>query len=220
MIAMAQNGLCEMEKRDGGPDMVRIGVTGGIGSGKSIVCNLLRLYGIPVFDADQEAKCLNDTSTEVREALIHHFGESLYEGDKLDRRRFATLIFNDKRNLTVANAVIHPALAKRFNDWCSARSCFTHVAIDAPVLFEAGFDAYVETVVTVYAPKKLRVKRVMQRDQVDREKVEARMRSQLPEQEKLKRADHVIHNDDCHSLIVQVADFLAGISFFNEDSAG
>ncbi len=205
--------VCEMMIVDKRSNTVRIGVTGGIGSGKSIVCDLLRLHGIPVFDADLEAKRLNDTSVEVRESLTRHFGEDLYEGDKLDRQRFAELIFNDKRNLEVANSVIHPALAERFNDWCSARNQFSHVAIDAPVLFEAGFDAHVNTVVVVYSPKELRVKRVMERDRVNRKKVEARMRSQLPEEEKLKRADHVICNDGRHSLITQVADLLAELSF-------
>ncbi len=200
--------------------MVRIGVTGGIGSGKSVVCSLLHLHGIPVFNADIEAKRLNDTSAEVRKALTRHFGKDLYEGDRLNRQQFAKLIFNDKQNLAVANGIIHPALAKRFNDWCSAQSRFTHVAIDAPVLFEAGFDAHVDTVVVVYSPKELRVKRVMERDQVDREKVEARMQSQLPEEEKLKRANHVICNDGRHSLIVQVTDLLAKLSFFNEYDAG
>ncbi len=207
-------GVCEMMKIDKGSSMVRIGVTGGMGSGKSVVCDLLRLHGIPVFDADLEAKQLNDTSAEVREALIRHFGEDLYEGDRLNRQRFAQLIFNDKQNLAVANAIIHPALARRFNDWCSAQSRFTYVAIDAPVLFEAGFDAHVDTVVAVYSPKELRMKRVMKRDRVDREKVEARMQNQLPEKEKVKRANHVIHNDGRHSLIVQVADWLTELSFF------
>ncbi|HHU97330.1 MAG: dephospho-CoA kinase [Bacteroidota bacterium] len=200
--------------------MVRIGVTGGIGSGKSVVCSLLHLHGIPVFNADIEAKRLNDTSAGVRKALTRHFGKDLYEGDRLNRQQFAKLIFNDKQNLAIANGIIHPALAKRFNDWCSAQSRFTHVAIDAPVLFEAGFDAHVDTVVVVYSPKELRVKRVMERDQVDREKVEARMQSQLPEEEKLKRANHVICNDGRHSLIVQVTDLLAKLSFFNEYDAG
>ncbi|MGI6573481.1 MAG: dephospho-CoA kinase [Fermentimonas sp.] len=203
-----------MMKVDKGSNTVRIGVTGGMGSGKSVVCDLLRLHGIPVFDADKEAKQLNDTSVEVREALTRHFGESLYEEGKLNRQRFAELIFNDKQNLTIANGVIHPELAKRFNDWCATQSRFTHVAIDAPVLFEAGFDAQVDTVVVVYSPKELRVKRVMERDRVERKEVEARMRSQLPEKEKLKRADHVICNEGYHSLIVQVANLLTELSFF------
>ena len=185
-----------------------------------MVCSLLHLHGIPVFNADIEAKRLNDTSAGVRKALTRHFGKDLYEGDRLNRQQFAKLIFNDKQNLAIANGIIHPALAKRFNDWCSAQSRFTHVAIDAPVLFEAGFDAHVDTVVVVYSPKELRVKRVMERDQVDREKVEARMQSQLPEEEKLKRANHVICNDGRHSLIVQVTDLLAKLSFFNEYDAG
>ncbi len=192
--------------------MIKIGVTGGIGSGKTVVCDLLRLHDVPVFDADKEAKQLNDTSPQVREALTNHFGDELYEGGKLNRQKLASLIFNDKRNLSIANSIIHPALADRFNEWCSDRMSSKLVAIDAAVLFEAGFEAHVDTVVVVYSPKELRLKRVMKRDKVDMSKVEARMRNQLPEEEKMERANHIIHNDGHHSIIVQVADLLQDLT--------
>lgn len=158
-----------------------------MGSGKSVVCDLLRLHGIPVFDADKEAKLLNDTSSRIREALTLHFGDDLYEGKKLNRQRLAELIFHDKRNLAIANSIIHPVLADRFIEWSKERSCRPFVAMDAAVLFEAGFEQHVDTVITVYAPKEVRVKRVMEREQTaDRGRVEARMRNQMAEEEKME----------------------------------
>lgn len=188
--------------------MIKIGVTGGIGSGKSVVCTLFRLHGIPVFDADKEAKLLNDTSVRIREKLTSYFGDNLYEEGKLNRQKLAALIFHDKRNLEVANSIIHPVLAERFMEWSRERSHCPFVAIDAAVLFEAGFEQYVDKVITVYSPKELRLERVMNRDGAESSRVEARMQNQMPEEEKMKRADHVIYNDGQHSLIQQVADFL------------
>lgn len=176
-----------------------------------MVCNLLRIQEIPVFDADREAKTLNDTSPEVRTALTRHFGNDLYEGEKLNRQKLAELIFNDRRNLSMANSIIHPALAERFSKWCQERDHEAFVAIDAAVLFEAGFERLVDTVITVYAPKEIRVKRVLKREHIETEQVEARMLSQMPEEEKIKRANHVIYNDGRHSLIQQVADFLVKV---------
>ncbi|MFA6644709.1 MAG: dephospho-CoA kinase, partial [Bacteroidales bacterium] len=94
--------------------MIRIGVTGGIGSGKSIVCDIFRIYDIPVFDADIEAKRLNDTSQTIRRQLIHHFGPDIYENDRLNRRRFAELIFSNDQNIKIANSIIHPVVADCF----------------------------------------------------------------------------------------------------------
>ncbi len=188
--------------------MIKIGVTGGIGSGKTVVCELLRIHGVPVFDADKEAKRLNDSSQQVREALIHHFGNELYDGKKLNRKRLADLIFNDKRNLEVTNSIIHPALAEQFMNWCAERTCFPFVAIDAAVLFEANFDKYVDSVVAVYSPKEIRIDRVMKRDHTDRNKVVSRMKSQISEEEKKRMADHVILNDGHFSLIQQVDELL------------
>lgn len=192
--------------------MIKVGITGGMGSGKSVVCDLFRLHGIPVFDADKEAKFLNDTSPHIRKALIHHFGEALYKEDRLDRKKLADLIFADPQKLSLTNSIIHPVLGDWFLEWCKARATYPVVAIDAAVLFEAGFERYVDQVITVFAPKEVRIQRVTQRDNTHPERVEARMQHQLPEQEKVQRAHHVIHNDGHHSLIQQVDQILKSLS--------
>ncbi len=188
--------------------MIRIGVTGGMGSGKSVVCELFRLHGAPVFDADKEAKLLNDTSPRIKEELTRHFGSDLYKKGKLDRQKLATLIFHDKQNLALVNSIIHPVLADQFIKWSKERDSYPFVVIDAAVLFEAGFEQHVDKVITIYAPEAERIERVTRRDGIRKSQVMARMQHQIPEEEKAKRADHVIYNDGQHSLIQQVANIL------------
>jgi len=192
--------------------MIKIGVTGGIGSGKSVVCDVFRLHGIPVFDADKEAKNLNDTSPAIREQITHHFGESLYSGSKLNRKKFASLIFHDQEKLAIANAIIHPALANYFTEWCLRRKEQPLVIIDAALLIEAGFHRLVDRVITVTSPADIRIERVMQRDHTTRREVEARMKNQISEEEKIKVANVVIFNDNRQSLIRQADDFLQSIA--------
>ena len=191
--------------------MIKIGVTGGIGSGKSVVCDIFRLHGIPVFDADKEAKALNDTSPAIREQLIRHFGEELYREGKLDRKKLASLIFHDEHNLAIANAIIHPVLAAYFLEWCRQRNNEDYLVIEAAVLIEAGFHRFTDRVLTVCSPGDIRMERVMKRDSTDRRQVELRMKNQLPEEEKIRLSDYVIYNDNRHSLIRQVADFLQSL---------
>ena len=188
--------------------MIRIGITGGMGSGKSVVCELFRLHGVPVFDADKEAKLLNDTSPRIKEELTRHFGSDLYKKGKLDRQKLATLIFHDKQNLALVNSIIHPVLADQFIKWSKERDSYPFVVIDAAVLFEAGFEQHVDKVITIYAPEAERIERVTRRDGIRKSQVMARMQHQIPEEEKAKRADHVIYNDGQHSLIQQVANIL------------
>ena len=187
---------------------VRIGLTGGIGSGKSVVADIFRVHRFPVFDADMEAKFLNDNSLEIRSQLIEQFGDEIYVENKLDRKKFSSLIFGDKEKLKVANSIIHPVLAKYFEKWCSKNNESALVVIDAAVLLEAGFNKFTDKVVTVLAPEELRIERVMKRDGVKRDKVIARMKHQMPEEEKIKLSDYVIYNDDKHSLIKQTDDLL------------
>ncbi|MCE5204612.1 MAG: dephospho-CoA kinase [Porphyromonadaceae bacterium] len=193
--------------------MITIGVTGGIGSGKSVVCDIFRLHGIPVYDADREAKELNDTSAVIRAELSRHFGEGLYHEGKLDRKAFASIIFQDKQKLAVANAIIHPELAKNFLNWCGRQEQHhSMVIIDAALLFEAGFNKWLDKIITVYAPKEIRLQRTITRDVSSADKVEARMNAQLPEEEKIRQSDFTIYNDNRHSLILQVAEIIKKLS--------
>lgn len=186
--------------------MITIGITGGIGSGKSVVSEIFRLHGIPLYNADREAKKLNDSSSYIREQLTRQFGEDIYRDGLLDRKKLAAIIFQDSHQLSFVNSIIHPELAKHFAGWCQQRANYPMVVLDAALLIEAGFHQFVDKVIMVQAPKALRIARVMQRDGMGVDEVEARMKSQLPEEEKMKYADFVICNDNKHSLIHQVSE--------------
>ncbi len=192
--------------------MIKIGVTGGIGSGKSVVCEIFKLYNIPIFNADTEAKKLNDTSPVIRKQLIHHFGNDIYVDDKLNRRKFADLIFNNERNLKIANSIIHPVVADCFIEWCSKYNNQPFIIIEAALLIEAGFHQLVDKVITVYAQDEVRIERVMKRDSIARDQVEARMLNQMTQEEKIKFSDFVIFNDNKKSLITQISRVIAKLS--------
>ena len=192
--------------------MVKLGVTGGIGSGKSVVCEILRLHNIPVYDADVEAKNLNDTSPVIREKLIDVFGTDLYRNNKLDRKKLAHLIFNNEENLRAVNSIIHPELAKHFEEWAEKRKHHPVVAIDAAVLFEAGFQSVTDKTIIVLAPLETRIERAVKRGNLTKEQITARTNSQMSDEEKVKLADFVIHDDGNHSLLEQISQILQVIS--------
>ena len=192
--------------------MIKLGVTGGIGSGKSVVCDVFRLHDIPVFDADREAKKLNDTSPVIREKLINNFGPDLYQGNKLDRKKLANLIFNNAENLRITNAIIHPELAKYFEKWVDQRKHHAVIAIDAAVLYEAGFQSLLDKTIVVMAPLKIRIERAAKRDRLSKEQITARANSQMNDEEKVGLADFIIRNDGRHSLLEQVAQILQDVS--------
>ena len=188
--------------------MIKIGITGGIGSGKSVVFELLKLYDIPIYNADVKAKRLNDESPIIRQKLMQSFGEDLYVSGKLDKQKFAQIIFNDPEKLRIANSIIHPELQKDFLQWIECHSDSDIVAMEAALLFEANFQSMFDKVIIVYAPVSLRIVRASQRDRTTPEKIEERLRHQFPDEEKVKLSDFVIFNDEKHSLIIQVSDLL------------
>lgn len=192
--------------------MVKIGITGGIGSGKSIVSTLFELHGIPVYNADKETKKLNNTSPIIKQQLMEHFGEDLYLENVLDKEKFANIIFNDPEKLKLANSIIHPEVLKHFTHWCTQHSNHSIVALEAAILFESNFDKYLDKVVTIYSPQNLRVDRVSARDNVSAEMVENRIKHQMPEKTKMGMSEYVIVNDYENSLIEQVYNLIEDIS--------
>jgi len=187
--------------------MNKIGITGGIGSGKSVISTLLAMEGIPVYLADDESKRLTDTSPFIREKLMALIDESIYINDLLDRCRLASLIFNDKTLLKKVNAIIHPVVMNDFNAWVAKQTAH-FCALESAILFETGFNALVDVVLMVYAPVEIRLKRVMLRDGVSEAEVMKRMNRQLPDDIKRNQADYVIINDDIHPVIPQLEQFL------------
>lgn len=192
--------------------MIKLGVTGGIGSGKSVVCDVLRLHNIPVYDADLEAKNLNDTSPVIRKKLTESFGQDLYRNNRLDREKLAHLIFNNEENLRTANSIIHPELAKHFMEWAKQREQHPVVALDAAVLFEAGFQSVLDKTIIVLAPLEIRIERAVKRGNLTKEQITARANKQMSDKEKAELADFIIQNDGQHSLLEQVDKILQIIS--------
>ncbi|MCL1943327.1 MAG: dephospho-CoA kinase [Candidatus Azobacteroides sp.] len=183
--------------------MIKIGITGGIGSGKSVVSKLFEIMGIPVYIADIEAKKITASSPEIKKQLTALFGEDLYSDGMLNKQRFASMIFNDKKALEQANGIIHPEVRKDFNRWAE-RQKKPVVAIETAILLEAGFEKETDRVIVVTAPVDLRVFRVVKRDKMPEEKVEERMNNQLSDNERIMYADDVIVNDDKTPVIPQV----------------
>ncbi|MBR5395379.1 MAG: dephospho-CoA kinase [Bacteroidaceae bacterium] len=170
-----------------------IGITGGIGSGKSYISNLLRQrFGIPVYDCDIEAKRLTVTDEEIRGKLIQLVGPEVYNGEKLVRQRLAQYLFANSEHVGQVNAIIHPAVLKDFKNWAD-RQHKPIVALESAILYESGFNEYVDYVLFVDAPKEIRLDRAMQRDTASAERIKARMQMQYPELHR-KLADFIIDN--------------------------
>jgi len=191
--------------------MIKIGITGGIGSGKSVVGELLTLYGVPVYIADTEAKRLTNTSETIRKELISLFGKDLYSGTELDKKKLASFIFKDPQLLQTTNQIIHPEVGKHFQNWAS-RQNGTICAIESAILFESGFDSLVDKTLTVFAPEELRIKRAANRDKTAEDAIRQRMKNQLAEEIKKERSDFVIHNDGHTALIPQVHAILSALN--------
>jgi dephospho-CoA kinase len=184
--------------------MFKVGITGGIGSGKSVVCHILEKLGVPVYSADKEARNLMNTDSELKEGILKIFGDQTYGKNGLDRLFLAGAVFGDSAKLSKLNGLVHPAVRKDFNRWVTLQTGSSYVVEEAAILFESGAGMEMDLSVVVYAPEELRINRVMERDQVEREAVLKRMRHQLSEEEKVKIADHIIYNDETQMLLPQV----------------
>lgn len=190
--------------------MKRIGITGGIGSGKSVVASLFELYHIPVYIADVESKKLTATSPIIREQLIHLLGPDVYTAEGLNRMFLASCIFSDADILKQVNGIIHPEVKHHFLAWCEKQKQ-PIVAMESAILFESGFDTSVDIKLMVYAPVEIRIRRAMLREKVSRDEIERRINHQMADEIKKEKSDYVIYNDDRHALIPQVAAFLENI---------
>ena len=187
--------------------MIKIGITGGLGSGKSIVSTLLNMSGIPVYVADNESKYLADTSLVIQDELKKLIGDDVYIDGKLDRRRLASFIFSDEALLRKVNNIIHPVVRKDFHEWIKRQES-EYCAIESAILYESGFDDDVDVVIMVYAPVELRLTRAMKRDGATEAEIMKRMNRQMPDAFKREKADFVIINDDVQPLIPQVEKIL------------
>ena len=186
--------------------LIKIGVTGGIGSGKSFLSSMLKERGIPVFDSDTEAKKLMLTDVFIISSLKSLLGEDVYTGGKLNKPLLASYIFSSADNAAKINSIVHPRVKKAFLSWADERFSGGDrvVAIESAILFESGFSDVVDKIVTVDDPIDVRVSRVMSRDSTTRDKVMERINSQMGDDEKISKSDFIIENDGRKPLNEQI----------------
>lgn len=182
---------------------LKIGLTGGIGSGKSTVAHLFRVLGVPVFDADTAAKEVMQEDAALIQQIKSLFGQAAYTNNQLNRKYIAGIVFNDKLKLEQLNALVHPVTIAKAEQWFAVQQA-PYVIKEAALMFEAGASAGLDYVIGVSAPQHLRIQRVMERDNVTREEVLARMDKQISEHMKMKLCDFILINDEQQLLVPQV----------------
>jgi len=183
--------------------LLKIGITSGIGAGKTTVSKIFELLGVPVYYADERAKQLMNEDESLKNSIIHHFGNEVYALGTLNRKMLSDIVFNDANKLALLNSLVHPATIANAKKWMLQQK--THYAIkEAALLFESGSNKQLDAVIGVSAPFELRLSRVMKRDNIPAEKVLERMNKQMPEDEKMKQCDYIIYNDELQLLIPQV----------------
>jgi len=184
--------------------MYQVGITGGIGSGKTLVCRVLETLGVPVYYADREARRLMNGHPVLRKGIEELLGKEAYEGNQLDRRYVGTRVFGNRNLLEKLNSLVHPVVRKDYQSWVTRNREVPYVVEEAAILFESGASRFLDRTVLIYAPSELRIRRVMERDGVSREEVKKRMMHQMDEEEKRILADEVIVNDDREMLLPQI----------------
>ncbi|HUR67325.1 MAG TPA: dephospho-CoA kinase [Chitinophagaceae bacterium] len=183
--------------------MLKIGLTGGIGSGKTTVARVFETLGIAVYYADDRTKDLMNKNNELKEAIIAQFGPLAYKNNELDRKYLAAIVFNNKEKLELLNSLTHPVTIRDAEEWMQQQKT-VYAIKEAALLFESGAAEHLDEVIGVYAPQHIRVKRVMERDSLPAEEVMKRISRQISEEMKMKLCDHVITNNELELVIPQV----------------
>ena len=188
--------------------MLRVGITGGIGTGKSFVCNLFRFFNIPVYSADIRAKELCEEDHMIKARIMSVFGHEAYtENGKYNTKFIASKIFDNPDLRKIIESIVHPAVLKDSNYWFESlqkKSIYPYALKEAAILFESGSDKGLDKIIVVDAPLKVRLQRIVQRDQITEEQVLKRIEMQWPSEKKLALADYIIHNDGKKAVIPQV----------------
>ncbi len=185
--------------------MLKVGITGNIGCGKTMVCDMFKVYGIPVYNADIEAKKLMETDAEIIRLVTKEFGAESYINNKLNRAYLAKKVFSDFHQLHLLNAIIHPIVIEHSLAWMNKQDA-PYVIKEAALIYESGAANELDVVIGVNAPFNLRIQRVVQRDGLSREDILKRMEQQMDQEIKMKLCNFVINNNEKQSLIEQVED--------------
>lgn len=187
--------------------MIRVGLTGGIGSGKSTVCRLFKELGVRCYDSDSRAKWLMQNDPDLRAELIEIFGEQVYnDNGELDRARLAAEVFGNSERLAALNGAVHPAVGRDWERWCEERrgEGAQYTILESAILFDCGFDKKVDQVITVSAPEQTRIERAAMRDNAPTDVIRNRIKAQMSDKERERRAHHTIVNIDITTLREQV----------------
>ncbi|MHC2992191.1 dephospho-CoA kinase [Pontibacter sp. HJ8] len=186
--------------------MLKIGITGGIGVGKTIVCRMFQVLGIPVYDADTRAKWVMQYDPQLKEELQEAFGTAAYTPEgQLNRTYLSSVVFNNPERLALLNALVHPHVGTDFEKWAAAHAAAPYVIKEAALMFESESWRQMDEIIAVFAPLDVRMKRLLQRDQHRTEAdIRAIISKQLKEEEKMARAHHIVYNDDKQLIIPQV----------------
>ena len=185
--------------------MISIAITGGIGSGKTYVSNMFQERGIPIYNADTEAKRLMVQDEVIRKELVALVGEEVYQGAELNKPLLASYLFSSAEHVQQIKSSVHPRVKADFIEWLKARQEYEVAGIESAILFEAGFRDSVDSVIMVSAPEELRLARAMKRDRATEQQIRNRMSAQMNEDEKIKMADFVICNDETQPLNEQIS---------------
>lgn len=183
--------------------MIKVGLTGGIGSGKTTVAKVFETLGIPVYYADDQTKYLMNNNEGLKTSIIKHFGDDVYKKGELDRKYLASIVFNNKEKLELLNSLTHPLTIRDAEEWMT-RQTTPYIIKEAALLFESGAAERLDYIIGVYAPQHIRVKRVMERDNLPVEEIMKRISRQIDEEMKMKLCNFVITNNDQQLVIQQV----------------
>ena len=183
--------------------MLRIGLTGGIGSGKSTVARIFSVLGIPVYDADSASKRLMTEVEDLKKKIIESFGKESYTNGILNRKYLSEQVFSDPKKTELLNAIVHPATIKDAEEWMKKQNA-PYIIKEAALIFESGSNKFLDKVIGVSSPISLRMERTMKRSNITSEQVKERMALQMNEDEKMRLCDYVIINDEKQMLIPQV----------------
>jgi len=183
--------------------MKKIGLTGGIGVGKTFVASIFQKMGIAVFSADIYAKRCMQESEQLKNAIIQHFGTDIYKNEILQKQKLAEIVFSDSEKLNVLNKLVHPFVQIEFEKWCKNQTS-SFVLKEAAILFESDSNKNLDAIICVGAPLQIRIERVMQRDSCSEQAVLKRIANQMPEEEKEQLSDFVIVNDSKEKLLPQI----------------
>lgn len=186
--------------------MLRVGITGGIGSGKTLVCKMLEILGAPVYSADERARYLMNKDPELKDQISLLLGKEAYSEGNLDRAYIAGRVFDNEILLDKLNKLVHPVVGSDFEKWAGRQDSVPYLLKEAAILFESGAHRQVDLTVLVHAPEELRISRVVERDAADPEQVRLRMKQQMSEDERKKLADYIINNNGKEMLLPQVID--------------